>query len=203
MSETSNQELLRQQVVEASIADTWDDAKLEWSLITIFDEPEGTCACGHEIAQHCVIRNKHNTNELIVGNVCINHFGVEELHVPAGARSSLRGIHQEVSTAHANSALLDVSKRLFIISEKESTDYESVTRGTGSRTRFQPEHANYDHTAVELVDKVNHLIVYGFRSDRPKCACGQFAKPRRNGTSKAYFYSCARFPNGCRWSQNL
>lgn len=202
MSETSNQELLQMKIIEASVADTWEEAKLEWSLITIYDA-DGTCECGHRIVQHCVICNMNNSSQMVVGNVCINHFGVERLHVPPNARAALKRIHESVSTAHANEELLEVARRLSILSEKEELAYTSVTTGSGSRTKFQDGHGNYDTSAVDIVEKVNHLIVMGFRSDRPRCDCGEFAKPRQNGKKRTYFYSCARFPHGCKWSFNI
>jgi hypothetical protein len=211
MSEHSNQELLRFKVIEASIASTWEDAKLEWSLDTIYDEHGGSCECGHHIVQHCIIRNDQTDTELIVGNVCINHFDVPELYVPVVARGCLKRVREEIHTAHANQDLLEVAFRLDIISELEWDKYEQKTTGRGSRTRFWWDHPHYDPNAVELVEKINHFIVLGFRSNRPRCRCGSFAKPRQNGNTKDYFYSCARFRGSqsvaageaCGWSQSV
>jgi hypothetical protein len=209
MSEHSNQELLRASVIEASVADNWDKAKLEWSLVNIYDAEDGTCECGHHIVQHCVICNVNNHTELVVGNVCINHFGVDALTVPPAARASLRRIRDEIDggseevSVRANGALLDVAWRLSIISNAEVDRYETLTTGPGSRTRFQEDHENYDQVAVDFVNKVNHLIFFGFRAERPRCKCHEFAKPRQNGAKGTYFFSCARFPNGCRWSENI
>lgn len=63
-------------IIEASAASTWDQARLEWALETIYraEEPE-SCLCGHyPIIEICVLRNRVNGNEVVVGNVCVNKF---------------------------------------------------------------------------------------------------------------------------------
>ena len=59
-----------------SEAENWDEAKLEWSLDSIyFSQEAGRCLCGHmPIKEHCVLLNCHNGNEVIVGNVCVKKF---------------------------------------------------------------------------------------------------------------------------------
>ena len=48
-------------------------AVLEWKFIYI-EEYNNNCICGMPIHYNCLIRNKLNNNELIVGNVCVNKF---------------------------------------------------------------------------------------------------------------------------------
>lgn len=63
-------------IINLSVAKTWDEAKLEWNLEAIYrqDEPD-TCLCGHfPIIELCVLRNRFNRNEAIVGNVCVKKF---------------------------------------------------------------------------------------------------------------------------------
>ena len=67
---------LTAEIIRLSRATNWAAAKLEWSLVEVYesDEPD-TCLCGHfPIIEICVIRNKRNGNETIVGNVCVNKF---------------------------------------------------------------------------------------------------------------------------------
>jgi hypothetical protein len=199
MSESSNQDLLRQKVIEASFADTWEKAKLEWSLVTIYDQLGGSCECCHRITQHCIIWNDQTNRELVVGNVCINHFKVKKLFVPVTARACLKRIRKSIHSARANKHLLEVAYRLDIISEEEQGMYSKYTTGKGSRNRFRTNHRDYDGMAVEVVEKVNTFIVLGFRGNRPKCNCGKFAKPRQNEPTKDYSYWCRL----CDWNLSV
>ena len=74
--EKSNKYQLTKSIINLSVAKTWDEAKLEWNLEAIYrqDEPD-TCLCGHfPIIELCVLRNRCNRNEAIVGNVCVKKF---------------------------------------------------------------------------------------------------------------------------------
>jgi len=64
------------EIVERSVARTWDEAKLEWSLLEVYesDEPE-PCLCGHyPIVELCVLLNRRNKNQATVGNCCVKKF---------------------------------------------------------------------------------------------------------------------------------
>lgn len=64
-------------IVERSVASEWLEAKPEWVLNTVYDDPspDRTCECGHSpINQICVIKNLDNENETEVGNVCVHNF---------------------------------------------------------------------------------------------------------------------------------
>lgn len=67
---------LAKKIIELSVADNWDEAKLEWSLIDVFKEEEpDTCLCGHfPIIENCVLGNRLNGRQAIVGNVCVKKF---------------------------------------------------------------------------------------------------------------------------------
>ncbi len=67
---------LATKIIALSVADTWDEAKLEWSLFDVFkeDQPD-TCLCGHfPIIENCVLHNRENGNQAIIGNVCVKKF---------------------------------------------------------------------------------------------------------------------------------
>jgi len=71
-----NAEKLRSEIVSLSDAKTWDAAHLEWSLarIEFAEEPEA-CLCGHfPIVELCYLHNRVNSNEALVGNVCVTRF---------------------------------------------------------------------------------------------------------------------------------
>jgi hypothetical protein len=67
---------LTSEILERSVARTWDEAKLEWSLLEVYEseEPE-TCLCGHfPIVELCVLLNRRNKNQATVGNCCVKKF---------------------------------------------------------------------------------------------------------------------------------
>jgi hypothetical protein len=64
---------LTTEIIARSVATTWDAAKLEWSLLEVYEaeEPE-TCLCGHfPIIELCVLSNRRNQAEATVGNCCV------------------------------------------------------------------------------------------------------------------------------------
>jgi hypothetical protein len=63
-------------LIALSEGETWDEAKLEWGLESVWreDEPD-TCLCGHyPIIEICLLRNRKNDNTAIVGNCCVKKF---------------------------------------------------------------------------------------------------------------------------------
>jgi hypothetical protein len=71
-----SQSQLIAEILERSVAQTWDEARSEWSLDEIYeaDEPE-TCLCGHfPIIELCVLRNRRNGIQVTVGNWCVKNF---------------------------------------------------------------------------------------------------------------------------------
>lgn len=73
---TSNEFKLSQEMIKLSVADDWDNAKLEWELDFILKvETDETCLCTHTpIKELCYMKNVKNNNTAIIGNVCVNKF---------------------------------------------------------------------------------------------------------------------------------
>lgn len=72
---TKNEFQLMERIVEMSVADNFQQAKLEWILTRIYKKDDGECLCGHSpIINHCVLTNKLNGNETIVGSSCVQKF---------------------------------------------------------------------------------------------------------------------------------
>lgn len=72
----TNEYILKQVIIENSVAKIWDLARLEWKLADIekSKDPE-TCSCSHfPIIELCWITNKINNKTLLVGNCCVNKF---------------------------------------------------------------------------------------------------------------------------------
>ncbi len=67
---------LTSRLIDLSVSNTWDEAKIEWELEHVWreDEPD-TCLCGHfPIIEICLLKNKKNANTAIVGNCCVKKF---------------------------------------------------------------------------------------------------------------------------------
>ena len=69
-------------VIDNSVSNTWEDAKMEWEITGFVDAeqaelPNEDCICGKtNIKNLNCIRNIHNSNELFpIGNECIKKFG--------------------------------------------------------------------------------------------------------------------------------
>ncbi len=67
---------LIEEIIILSVADTWDEAKIEWQLAEIYHQEEpDTCLCSHfPINEICVLRNKRNNLTTQVGNICVKKF---------------------------------------------------------------------------------------------------------------------------------
>jgi len=67
---------LTKNIIELSFSNEWDTAKLEWILHEVYEAEEpNTCLCGHfPIIETCVLKNKSNGNDAIVGNCCVKKF---------------------------------------------------------------------------------------------------------------------------------
>lgn len=71
-----NSTRLTKEIIALSNSNTWESAKNEWVLSEVYEEDEPTtCLCGHfPIIEVCVLRNRLNGAETIVGNVCVKKF---------------------------------------------------------------------------------------------------------------------------------
>jgi hypothetical protein len=67
---------LTTEILNRSVAKTWDEAKLEWSLLEVYEaEIPETCLCGHfPIVELCVLINRHTRGGATVGNCCVKKF---------------------------------------------------------------------------------------------------------------------------------
>lgn len=67
---------LAEEIVKLSVADSWDQAKLEWRLQDVrFEEEASICLCGHTpIIEICTLANAKNANTAEVGNCCVKKF---------------------------------------------------------------------------------------------------------------------------------
>lgn len=67
---------LTREILALSQSTSWDEAKREWALHSIYEADEfETCLCGHyPIKEVCVLQNKKNRSMATVGNCCVKKF---------------------------------------------------------------------------------------------------------------------------------
>jgi hypothetical protein len=124
---TNHQSALRDAICQSSVSKQWDSAKTEWEVAYIFRKRNGECLCGKDITEHCVIRNKINRAEKIVGNECMKHFGGELRGIAKEAfsalRTILRGGFPQQKTANF---LVNMAFIARVIDEKTKEKYMSI-----------------------------------------------------------------------------
>ena len=67
---------LASEIVKRSVAQSWDEAKIEWSLSQVYEADEAeSCLCGHfPIVELCELVNRRNGARVVVGNCCVKRF---------------------------------------------------------------------------------------------------------------------------------
>lgn len=124
--EGHNCERLKAHILPLSISQCFDAARTEWSLVAVeISEEFDKCPCGHDIKEHCYIRNRLNGNETHVGNVCINRF----IQIDTGNLfDGLKRIAKDI-TANANNDLIEHAYSMgYLFGEKEYTFLKQIMR---------------------------------------------------------------------------
>ncbi|KAJ3010844.1 hypothetical protein HKX48_007166 [Thoreauomyces humboldtii] len=128
-SESEKFRILQAEVVRQSIAPSWEGAKREWYLVHIYEEPGGTCVCTHpNITKRCVIRNRENGIELVVGNTCVGHFDEDDGTKASSAFESLVNLREDPMSKKPNQALLDLGLKFNVITTKSFTFASGLLR---------------------------------------------------------------------------
>lgn len=104
MADTYSFRKLKVHILERSIADNFNDAKLEWVLDRIMLTTSfGRCPCGKQIKEHCYLRNQKNEKTTWVGNVCVRRFmNIDSRHLFTGLKKIL-----ENNSATPNTTLIE------------------------------------------------------------------------------------------------
>jgi len=117
--------LLPKKIIELSKANTWDRAKQEWVLhdIVDYDYYEYNCLCGHPIKELCILKNKYNGKETIVGNCCVKkflkHFNSERIF------SSIKRVKKEINKSF-NTDFIQIAHDKGIITDWEYDFYMNI-----------------------------------------------------------------------------
>lgn len=140
-------------VVEASRADIWDLAKLEWDLIDIQlnDYSDGVeyCLCGHEIVELCFIKNRFTGRELMVGNVCVKKFlGIRSDKI----FSAVKKIKKDI-TASVNPETLEYALQHNWISSDDFGFYVGIIRKRRLSTKQQKWKLDVNKRIIRAVER--------------------------------------------------
>jgi hypothetical protein len=119
MVKTANFQTLRRAVINASVADRWKAAVLEWEVASVEEHPtsEGECVCGQtNLLWMYTVTNTANGSELFpIGSTCVNHFERSDLNQQVAVfrklvelRAALReGKQIALTTDYFSRAVLD------------------------------------------------------------------------------------------------
>ena len=73
------------EIIDRSAAKEWEQARAEWRLVNIYEDPDNTCLCGHHpITEICVLFNEVTGERAEVGNCCVKKFGSKQHLVVPG-----------------------------------------------------------------------------------------------------------------------
>ena len=115
-------------IIAFSEHDEWELARREWEWVNTYliDEYEecDTCMCGHPIRDVCVIVNRLNRIQTIVGNCCIKKFMENEADL---VFQCIKRLHANIDNP-LNPATLEYSYRKGIIDEWERRYYRDTWR---------------------------------------------------------------------------
>ena len=117
---------MHKELLAASKASTWDDAKLEWTIEKAVLEPDwSNCLCGHGIKQKCYLRNTETGALNFVGSSCVRQF--MHLDAPNAMFQSIRRVRQ-APERRLHARVLDMAFEAGVITEEDRTRYKSGER---------------------------------------------------------------------------
>jgi hypothetical protein len=141
-------ERLKAHILPLSQAKYFEFARREWHLIGIEVSNEfDNCPCGHQIREHCYIRNRLNGNTTYVGNVCVNRFiGIRTGVLFDGVRRIARD-----KAANANKDLINHAQECGYLYESE---YEFLMDTRRRRKLSQSQLAWKEKINRRIVNKI-------------------------------------------------
>jgi hypothetical protein len=149
-------------ILALSKSKVWLEAKPEWELHVVYnDGSDRACECGHQpIHQICVIKNRENSNEAEVGNVCVHNF------MQLASRrvfSVLRRVRAEI-TKSLNPASLDLFRRRGVISAGEEDDYLLYWRRRTNMTDAERrQKVDINQRVLAFVDRETARLIENFK----------------------------------------
>ena len=172
MNKQSYYENLIKVVIEASVADTWESAVLEWEIIdcTEDESAESQCVCKHEGLRYLYkIRNFKNGNKLFpIGSTCIKKFGRndldEEISIMEQMFALLHAIEKreriELSSKYFSRKLLEYlyEKDVFVANEYNGfdgyNDYEFLLKMFNKVNKADISDAQHRKTSAIIMKSI-------------------------------------------------
>ena len=130
-----NEAKFKASILALSSSIDWDEAKAEWGLHFVYVDPDDRqCKCEHSpIHQICVIKNRKNSKEAEVGNVCVRRF----LRLMSNRIFSVIKRLQVDIHKSLNPASLQLFRERGVISLNEQNEYETYWRKRTTLTDAQ------------------------------------------------------------------
>jgi len=130
-----NEAKFKAAIISLSNSELWDEAKAEWRLHFVYDDPtDRSCECDHSpIHQICVIQNRKNSNITEVGNVCVRRF----LRLLSNRIFAvIRRVRGEIRNS-LNPKALELFRERGVISSTEEAEYNEYWRKRTTLTEAQ------------------------------------------------------------------
>ncbi|MES2158106.1 MAG: hypothetical protein V4512_09900 [Pseudomonadota bacterium] len=152
MGSGHNEAKFKAAILSRSTSNDWDEAKAEWKLYTVYNDPaDRFCECDHSpIHQICVILNIRNGQKTDVGNVCVRRF----LRLLSNRIFSvIKRIRADLSKS-LNPKALELFKDRGVISHQEEQEYLSYWRKRKNMTEYQrSQKLSINSRVVAFLDK--------------------------------------------------
>lgn len=125
-------------IVKNSVADNYDEAIKEWAYYGESFKEDGQCCCSHIIIDNRIVRNIVNKNSLVVGNCCINKFGIERKAFNGSKAAYLElGLLMAESPGSRDYLKFETTPRIESGKMFTVTDLAVLEKVTGKTARFQ------------------------------------------------------------------
>jgi hypothetical protein len=153
-----NEAKFKAAILALSNATEWDDAKAEWYLHFVYEDPnDRACECEHSpIHQICVIRNRKNANETEVGNVCVRRF---LRLVSSRIFAVIRRLRGDINKS-LNPAALELFRERGVNSATEEAEYNEYWRKRTTLTKEERDQKlDINVRVLDYVDRETAALI--------------------------------------------
>jgi hypothetical protein len=153
-----NEAKFKAAILKLSTSPDWDEAKAEWELFFVYDDPsDRSCECEHSpIHQICVIRNRKNANRTEVGNVCVRRF----LRLMSNRIFSvIKRLRHDIQKS-LNPAALQLFRERGVLTFPEEQEYKQYWRKRTTLTDDQKKQKlNINTRVLEYIDRETITLI--------------------------------------------
>jgi hypothetical protein len=121
------------------VAHEYKNAITEWVYRGEHFKYNGKCCCGHIIQNNLIVRNDRNNRTLVVGNCCINKFGINRKSFNGSKMAYLElGLSMAMSLGSRDYLKYETLKRVKAGQMFTALDIRVLEQVTGRKSRFKP-----------------------------------------------------------------